>query len=492
MKNSNMHNLTLSQISQGLNNGDFTSVEITQHYLDRIAKLDQGENGLNSFITVTAAQALADAKAADERRAAGNATAWTGVPFAHKDIFCTDGTLTTCGSKMLGNFIPPYDATVVDNFKQQGAVCLGKTNMDEFAMGSSNESSFFGPVKNPWNKETIPGGSSGGSAAAVAARLVPAATGTDTGGSIRQPAALCGLTGLKPTYGRCSRFGMIAFASSLDQAGPMTQTAEDAAMMLNVMASFDEKDSTSIDQVIPDYTATLNDDIAGKVIGIPKEFFPDSLDGEMAKTVRNAIAEFKKMGCTVKEISLPSTDLAIPAYYVVAPAECSANLSRMDGVRFGYRCENPKDVEDLYKRSRGEGFGDEVKRRIMIGTYALSTGFYDAYYVKAQKIRRLIKNDFVSAFEQVDMIMGPVTPSPAFKAGEKSGDPVEMYMEDKFTLSCNLAGLPGMSIPAGQINGLPVGLQMIGNYWSEATMLNMAHQFQSRTDFHQQAPQGIE
>jgi aspartyl-tRNA(Asn)/glutamyl-tRNA(Gln) amidotransferase subunit A len=492
MKESNMHNLTLSQISQGLNNGDFTSVEITQHYLDRISKFDQGENGINSFITVTAELALADAQAADERRAAGNATAWTGVPFAHKDIFCTDGTLTTCGSKMLGNFIPPYNATVVDNFKLQGAVCLGKTNMDEFAMGSSNESSFFGAVKNPWNKETIPGGSSGGSAAAVAARLVPAATGTDTGGSIRQPAALCGLTGLKPTYGRCSRFGMIAFASSLDQAGPMTQTAEDAAMMLNVMASFDEKDSTSIDQVIPDYTATLNDDIAGKVIGIPKEFFPDSLDAEMAKTVRDAIAEFEKMGCTVKEISLPSTDLAIPAYYVVAPAECSANLSRMDGVRFGYRCEDPKDVDDLYKRSRGEGFGDEVKRRIMIGTYALSTGFYDAYYVKAQKIRRLIKNDFVSAFEQVDFIMGPVTPSPAFKAGEKSGNPVEMYMEDKFTLSCNLAGLPGMSIPAGQINGLPVGLQMIGNYWSEAGMLNMAHQFQSKTDFHRQTPQGIE
>jgi aspartyl-tRNA(Asn)/glutamyl-tRNA(Gln) amidotransferase subunit A len=486
-----MHNLTISQISKGLENGDFTSVEITQHFLDRIKQLDQGNDGFNSFITVMEAQALVDAEAADKRRAAGNATAWTGVPFAHKDIFCTDGTLTTCGSKMLGNFIPPYDATVVDNFKQQGAVCLGKTNMDEFAMGSSNESSFFGGVKNPWNKATIPGGSSGGSAAAVAARLVPAATGTDTGGSIRQPAALCGLTGLKPTYGRCSRFGMIAFASSLDQAGPMTQTAEDAAMMLNVMASFDEKDSTSIEQDIPDYTATLNNDIAGKVIGIPKEFFPDSLDGEMAKTVRDAIAEFEKLGCTVKEISLPSTDLAIPAYYVVAPAECSANLSRMDGVRFGHRCEDPKDVEDLYKRSRGEGFGDEVKRRIMMGTYALSTGFYDAYYVKAQKIRRLIKNDFVSAFEQVDIIMGPVTPSPAFKAGEKSGDPVEMYMEDKFTLSCNLAGLPGMSIPAGQINGLPVGLQMIGNYWSEANMLNMAHKFQQSTDFHKQAPSGI-
>jgi aspartyl-tRNA(Asn)/glutamyl-tRNA(Gln) amidotransferase subunit A len=486
-----LHNLTLKQVSDGLAAGDFTSIEITQHLLDRINQLDQAEGGINSFISVNAEQALADAKAADERRAAGNATAWTGVPFAHKDIFCTDGIATTCGSKMLGNFIPPYDATVVENFKKEGAVCLGKTNMDEFAMGSSNESSYFGAVQNPWNKETIPGGSSGGSAAAVAARLVPAATGTDTGGSIRQPSALCGLTGLKPTYGRCSRWGMIAFASSLDQAGPMARTAEDAAMMLNVMASFDTKDSTSVDQEVPDYTATLENDIAGKVIGLPKEFFPESLDGEMSEKVKAAIAEFEKLGCTVKEISLPSTDLAIPAYYVVAPAECSANLSRMDGVRFGYRCEDPQDVEDLYKRSRGEGFGDEVKRRIMIGTYALSTGFYDAYYVKAQKIRRLIKNDFVKAFEEVDMIMGPVTPSPAFKMGEKSGDPTEMYMEDKFTLSCNLAGLPGMSIPAGQINDLPIGLQMIGNYWDEATMLNMAHKFQQVTDFHQQKPENV-
>lgn len=487
-----LHNLTLAQISKGLEAGDFSSVEITQHFLDRIKQLDQGDNGINSFITVLEEQALTDAKAADERRAAGNATAWTGVPFAHKDIFCTDGILTTCASKMLSNFVPPYDATVVENMKREGAVCLGKTNMDEFAMGSSNESSYFGGVKNPWNQETIPGGSSGGSAAAVAARLVPAATGTDTGGSIRQPSALCGLTGLKPTYGRCSRWGMIAFASSLDQAGPMARTAEDCAMMLNVMASFDEKDSTSIDEAIPDYTATLNEDLAGKVIGLPKEFFPESLDGEMKQTMLDAIEKFKELGCTVKEISLPSTDLAIPAYYVVAPAECSANLSRMDGVRFGYRCEDPKDVEDLYKRSRGEGFGDEVKRRIMIGTYALSTGFYDAYYVKAQKIRRLIKNDFVKAFEEVDFIMGPVTPSPAFKAGEKSGDPVEMYMEDKFTLSCNLAGLPGMSIPAGQIKGLPVGLQIMGNYWNEAAMLNAAHKFQQVTDFHQQSPQGIE
>ncbi len=486
-----MHNLTLTQISQGLAAGDFTSVEITQHFLNRINALDKSDDGINSFITVTDELALSDAKAADERRAAGNATAWTGVPFAHKDIFCTDGTLTTCGSKMLGNFIPPYDATVVDNFKKQGAVCLGKTNMDEFAMGSSNETSYFGGVKNPWDKDRIPGGSSGGSAAAVAARLVPAATATDTGGSIRQPAAMCGLTGLKPTYGRCSRFGMIAFASSLDQAGPMTRNAEDAAMMLNVMSSFDEKDSTSIDQAVPDYTAALNDDIKGKVIGLPKEYFPENLDPEMAATVRAAISEFEKMGCTIKEISLPNTHLSIPAYYVVAPAECSANLSRMDGVRFGYRCEDPVDLMDLYCRSRGEGFGSEVKRRVMIGTYALSTGFYDAYYLKAQKIRRLIKDDFMAAFKDVDFIMGPTAPTPAFKVGENTDDPVAMYLEDAFTIATNLAGLPGMSIPAGKVNNLPVGLQIIGDYWQESSMLNIAHQFQQVTDHHQQAPQGI-
>ncbi len=486
-----MHNLTLTQISQGLEAGDFTSVQITQHFLDRIQTLDQSEDGFNSFITVTPELALDQARAADERRAAGNATQWTGVPFAHKDIFCTDGTLTTCGSKMLGNFIPPYNATVVENFNKEGAVCLGKTNMDEFAMGSSNETSYFGGVRNPWDKNRIPGGSSGGSAAAVAARLVPAATATDTGGSIRQPAAMCGLTGLKPTYGRCSRFGMIAFASSLDQAGPIARNASDAAMMLNIMSSFDEKDSTSIEQDVPDYTATLNDSLKGKVIGLPKEFFPDNLDADMAKTVRAAITEFEKLGCTIKAISLPSTDLAIPAYYVVAPAECSANLSRMDGVRFGHRCEDPKDLMDMYCRSRGEGFGEEVKRRIMIGTYALSTGFYDAYYLKAQKIRRLIKDDFMAAFKDVDFIMGPTTPTPAFKTGEKTSDPVDMYMEDKFTLSCNLAGLPGMSIPAGKVSDLPVGLQIIGNYWSEASMLNAAHQFQQVTTHHNDAPQGI-
>ena len=483
-----LHNLTIAEISAGLAKGDFTSVEITQHLLDRINQLD---SELNSFITVNAEQALADAKAADERRAAGNATAWTGVPIAHKDLFCTEGTLTSCASKMLSNFVPPYDATVVENFKKEGAVCLGKTNMDEFAMGSSNENPFYGPCKNPWDTERVAGGSSGGSAVAVAARLVPGATATDTGGSIRQPAAFNGLTGLKPTYGRCSRWGMVAYASSLDQAGPIARTAEDAAMMLNVMASFDEKDSTSVDIEKPDYTATLNSDIKGKVIGLPKEFFRDDLDPAMAKTVRDAIAEFEKLGCEVKEVSLPNTHLAVPAYYVVAPAECSANLSRMDGVRFGHRCEDPKDLNDLYKRSRGEGFGAEVKRRIMVGTHALSAGFYDAYYAKAQKIRRLIKNDFVAAFENVDYIMAPVTPSPAFKIGEKTDDPVAMYMEDIFTLSLNLAGLPGMSIPAGAVNGLPVGLQIIGNYWNEAGMLNMAHQFQQVTEHHKQAPQTI-
>lgn len=484
-----LHNLTISEISAGLEKGDFTSVEITQHLLDRIKQFD-GE--LNSFITVNDEQAMADAKAADERRAAGNATPWTGVPIAHKDLFCTEGTITSCASKMLSNFVPPYDATVVENFKKEGAVCLGKTNMDEFAMGSSNENSFYGPCKNPWDKERVAGGSSGGSAVAVAARLVPGATATDTGGSIRQPAAFNGLTGLKPTYGRCSRWGMVAYASSLDQAGPIARTAEDAAMMLNVMASFDTKDSTSVDAEKPDYTATLSNDIKGKVIGLPKEFFRDDLDPAITETVRNAIAEFEKLGCEVKEISLPNTHLAVPAYYVVAPAECSANLSRMDGVRFGHRCEDPQDLNDLYKRSRGEGFGAEVKRRIMVGTHALSAGFYDAYYAKAQKLRRLIKDDFVAAFEGVDFIMAPVTPTPAFKIGEKSDDPVAMYMEDIFTLSLNLAGLPGMSVPAGEVNGLPVGLQIIGNYWSEAGMLNMAHQFQQVTDHHTHAPQGIE
>jgi aspartyl-tRNA(Asn)/glutamyl-tRNA(Gln) amidotransferase subunit A len=363
--------------------------------------------------------------------------------------------------------------------------------MDEFAMGSSNESSYYGPVKNPWDAERVPCGSSGGSAAAVAARLIPGVTATDTGGSIRQPAAFCGITGLKPTYGRVSRWGMIAFASSLDQAGPMARTAEDTAMMLNVMAGFDDKDSTCLDRDVPDYTATLGKSVKGLTIGLPKEYFRSDLSIEMQQSVRAAISEYEKMGATVKEISLPHSHLAIPAYYVVAPAEASANLSRMDGVRFGYRCEDPKNIEDLYKRSRGEGFGDEVKRRIMVGAYALSAGFYDAYYVKAQQIRRLIKDDFVQAFKEVDVIMSPTAPTTAFKAGEKTDDPVAMYLEDIFTIATNLAGLPGMSIPCGMINGLPVGLQLIGNYFDESNLLSAAHQFQLATDWHQKAPTGL-
>ncbi|MDH5182754.1 MAG: Asp-tRNA(Asn)/Glu-tRNA(Gln) amidotransferase subunit GatA [Gammaproteobacteria bacterium] len=481
-----MHNKTLAELSAGIKSGEFSSEELTLSYIQRIQKLD---GQLNSFITVTEKLALQQARAADKRIAAGQADALTGVPLAHKDIFCTDGVRTSCGSKMLDNFIAPYDASVVSRFKQAGMVTLGKTNMDEFAMGSSNETSFYGAVKNPWDLDTVPGGSSGGSAAAVAARLVPAATGTDTGGSIRQPAALTGITGLKPTYGRVSRYGMIAFASSLDQAGPMTRTAEDAALMLNVMAGFDERDSTSMDRAVPDYTAELNQDLKGLKIGLPKEYFGEGLDAGVAKAVEAAIEEYKKLGAEVVEISLPNTGLSVPTYYVVAPAECSSNLSRFDGVRFGYRCEDPKDLEDLYKRSRGEGFGDEVKRRILVGAYALSAGYYDAYYLKAQKLRRLISDDFTKAFEQVDVIMGPTSPSVAFKRGERSDDPVSMYLSDIFTIAANLAGLPGMSVPAGFAGKLPVGLQIIGNYFEESRLLNVAHQYQQVTDWHTRAPE---
>jgi aspartyl-tRNA(Asn)/glutamyl-tRNA(Gln) amidotransferase subunit A len=483
-----MHNKTLAEISQDLQAGEYSSVEVTKHFLDRIKDLD---DQYNSFITVTGDQALAQAKTADETRAAGNANEWTGVPMAHKDIFCTEGIRTSCGSKMLDKFIAPYNATVVENFNQAGAISLGKTNMDEFAMGSSSESSFYGAVKNPWSEEHVPGGSSGGSAAAVAARLAPGITATDTGGSIRQPASFCGVTGIKPTYGRVSRFGMISYASSLDQGGPIARTAEDAAMMLNVMAGFDKKDSTSIERDVPDYRANLNDSVKGMTIGLPKEYFSSDLDPAMAKTIQDAIKEYEKMGANLKEISLPNTNLCVPAYYVIAPSECSANLSRMDGVRFGHRCEDPKDVEDLFKRSRSEGFGDEVQRRIMVGSYALSAGFYDAYYKKAQQVRRLIKNDFVAAFNDVDVIMSPVAPSPAFKFGEKNKDPVSMYLEDIYTLATNLAGLPGMSVPAGMINDLPVGLQLIGNYFDESRLLNCAHQFQTATDWHTKTPTGL-
>ena len=483
-----MHQLTIAEIIRGLRDKQFSSVEITSHLLERIQQLD---SHYNSFISVTGEQALKEAAAADARLAAGNAPVLCGIPIAHKDIFCTRGVRTSCGSKMLDNFVPPYDATVVENFQQAGAVSLGKTNMDEFAMGSSNESSFYGPVKNPWDLERVPGGSSGGSAAAVAAQLVPGATATDTGGSIRQPAALTGTTGLKPTYGRVSRWGMIAFASSLDQGGPIARTAEDAALLLSVMAGSDKKDSTCLDRPQQDYTANLNDSIQGLKIGVPKEYFGEGLDSEIGARVQEALQAYQALGAELVEISLPHSKLAIPAYYVIAPAEASANLSRFDGVRYGYRCENPADLRDLYMRSRGEGFGEEVKRRILVGSYALSAGYYDAYYNKAQQVRRLIKQDFVDAFQKVDVIMGPTAPNPAFKLGEKNADPVAMYLEDIYTIATNLAGLPGMSLPCGFAHGLPVGLQITGNYLDEARMLNVAHQYQQANDWHKQTAPAV-
>ncbi len=480
-----MPHKTIVEISRDLAAKKYSSVELTQSYLQRIQKLDKT---LNSFITLTAEQALIAAQNADQRRAQGETSSLLGIPIAHKDIFCTKDIRTTCASKMLDNFISPYDATVVERFNTAGIISLGKTNMDEFAMGSSNETSFYGPVKNPWDISRVPGGSSGGSAAAVAAGFAPAATGTDTGGSVRQPASLCNLTGLKPTYGRVSRFGMIAFASSLDQAGLMTITAEDSALLLNVIAGYDSKDSTCIQHPVPDYSATLSNSLAGLRIGLPMEYFSEGLDASMAQVIASAIDQYKKLGATVQEVSLPTTSLSVPAYYVVAPAECSSNLARFDGVRYGYRCKDPKDLTDLYERSRSEGFGDEVKRRIMIGTYVLSAGFYDAYYLKAQKIRQLISEDFRQAFEKVDIILSPTTPSSAFKLGEKNHDPVSMYLSDIYTIAANLAGLPGISIPAGFIQGLPVGLQLLGPHFSEAKLLNVAHQYQQHTDWHLQAP----
>ena len=480
-----MHTLSVAELSKSLKNKEFSSVELTQHYLDRINRSD-----LNAFITVTDELALSQARAADAKLANGSGSVLTGIPFAHKDIFCTKGVKTSAGSKILDPFISPYDATLSHKLNIENMVMLGKTNMDEFAMGSSNENSFYGPVKNPWNKKMVPGGSSGGSAAAVAGRLSPFATGTDTGGSIRQPSSLCGITGIKPTYGRVSRYGMIAYASSLDQAGPMTQTAEDAALVLNAIAGFDEKDSTSALRDVPDYTKSLRDSIKGLKIGIPKEFFSDGLDSSVEKVITESMKEFEAMGAELQQISLPNSAYAIPTYYIVAPCECSSNLSRLDGVRYGYRCKDPKDLNDLYLRSRSEGFGDEVKRRIMIGTYALSTGYYYAYYLKAQKVRQLISEDFKKAFQNVDIIMGPVSPTTAFELGSIK-DPVSMYLADIYTLSANLAGLPGMSIPAGFSNNLPVGLQMIGNYWSEEVLLNAAHQFQTQTDWHSVLPENI-
>ncbi len=483
-----MHTKTLAQLSAGLKAGEYSSVELTQHFLSRIEQFD---STLNSFITVTPEQALEQAKAADARRASGDASDLTGIPIAHKDIFCTQGVRTSCASKMLDNFISPYDATVVTKLAEAGVVCVGKTNMDEFAMGSSNETSYYGPVRNPWNTDCVPGGSSGGSAAAMSASLAAAVTGTDTGGSIRQPAALTGITGLKPTYGRVSRYGMIAFASSLDQAGPMTKTAEDAAMMLQAMAGFDAKDSTSADRPVDDYVSGLNNPIAGLKVGVVKEFMTGDLDSGIAESTQAMIDELKRQGAEIVEVSLPNAHLSVPAYYVVAPAECSSNLSRFDGVRFGHRCDNPKDLTDLYERSRSEGFGSEVKRRIMIGAYALSAGFYDAYYIKAQKIRQLIANDFAEAFKQCDVIVSPTAPDTAFKLGEKTDDPVSMYLQDIYTIAVNLAGLPGMSIPAQHANGMPVGFQLVGNLFDEARLLNVAHQIQQATDWHLATPEGF-
>lgn len=480
-----MHTKTIAELKVALHQKEISSVELTQHFLQRIENLDPT---LNSFITLTKEQALAAAKSADLSRARGNAGPLTGIPLAQKDIFCTKGVKTSCGSKMLDNFIAPYDATVIEKFNAAGAIMLGKTNMDEFAMGSSNENSHYGSVKNPWDTTTIPGGSSGGSAAAVAAGLAPGATGTDTGGSIRQPAALCGITGIKPTYGRVSRFGMIAFASSLDQGGPLARTAEDAAIMLNVMAGHDIKDSTSVSREVPDYTANLNNSLKGLRIGLPKEYFDKNLNPEIAACITEVRNALEKEGAQFKEVSLPHTEYAVPAYYVLAPAECSSNLARYDGVRYGYRCENPKDLNDLYERSRSEGFGPEVKRRIMIGTYVLSAGYYDAYYLKAQKIRNLIRNDFLSAYQSVDVILAPTSPSVAFKLGDKIKDPVTMYLSDIYTIAVNLAGLPALSMPAGFSQGLPVGAQLIGNYFDEARILNVAHQYQTVSDWHRQTP----
>lgn len=484
-----MHQKSIAELSAMLASGEVSSRELTQHYLDRIS----AHNGtLNAMITVDQAGALAAADAADSARADGDAGNLNGIPLVHKDIFCTEGLKTSCGSKMLDNFVAPYNATVVEKLNRAGLVTLGKANMDEFAMGSSNESSYYGAVLNPWDKTCVPGGSSGGSAAVIAAGLAPLATGTDTGGSIRQPAAFCGVTGIKPTYGRVSRYGMIAFASSLDQGGPMARSAEDCAWLLEAMSGFDERDSTSADHPVERFSATLNDSIEGLRIGVPREYFGEGLDDGVAETVQSAIAELEKLGAVIKEISLPRQSLGVPAYYIVAPAECSSNLSRFDGVRFGHRCDDPQDLEDLYKRSRGEGFGAEVKRRILVGTYALSAGYYDAYYIKAQKIRHLISDEFQQAFQEVDVIAGPTTPTTAFALGDKADDPVAMYLNDIYTITANLAGLPGISLPCGFSKGMPVGLQLLSNYFTEARLLNVGHRFQQVTDWHQQTPSAFQ
>ncbi|MFZ6773847.1 Asp-tRNA(Asn)/Glu-tRNA(Gln) amidotransferase subunit GatA [Undibacterium sp. SXout7W] len=483
-----MHTKTLSQLSALLHSKQISATELAQLYLDRIAASD-----LNAFLHVDPAFTLQQAAAADVRLASGDTTALTGIPVAHKDIFVTRHLRSTAGSHMLENYVSPFDATVVNKLAQAGMVTLGKLNCDEFAMGSSNENSYFGAVKNPWDTSAVPGGSSGGSAAAIAARLAPATTATDTGGSIRQPASFCGVTGIKPTYGSVSRYGMIAFASSLDQGGPIAQTAEDCGLLLNAMAGFDEKDSTSLERQPENFNRDLNQSLQGLRIGIPREFFSEGLAADVEQAVRNALAEYEKLGATLVDISLPKTELSIPVYYVIAPAEASSNLSRFDGVRYGHRAANYKDLNDMYRQSRTEGFGAEVKRRILVGAYVLSHGYYDAYYLQAQRIRRLIAQDFAAAFEQCDVIMGPVAPTVAWDLGAKADDPVANYLADIFTLSTSLAGLPGMSIPCGFGQGeknakRPVGLQLIGNYFEEARLLNVAHQFQQVTDWHTRAP----
>ena len=484
-----LHTLTVAEMARGLRAREYSSLDLTLHFLGRIERMGPA---LNAFVTVTADRALADARAADERLARGEGGPLTGVPIAHKDIFCTAGILTTCSSKMLSNWVSPYDATVVERWKSAGTVLLGKTNMDEFAMGSSNETSFYGPVKNPWDPTRVPGGSSGGSAAAVAACLAPAASGTDTGGSIRQPAALTNLTGLKPTYGRVSRYGMIAFASSLDQAGVLTRSAEDAALLLGAMAGFDPRDSTSVDRPVPDYVAELGQPLAGLRVGLIREFFGEGLEPAVGARVQAAIDALRDAGAQVREVSLPALPLSVPTYYVVAPAECSSNLSRFDGVRYGHRCHEPRDLLDLYKRSRGEGFGDEVKRRIMTGTYVLSAGYYDAYYLKAQQVRQLIAADFARAFAEVDVVIGPTAPTPAFGLGAKTSDPITMYLNDIYTIGANLAGLPAISIPCGFVSeggrDLPVGLQLVGPHFAESRLLSVSHQYQQLTDWHRRLP----
>ena len=485
-----MIELSLTDIAQALASRRISSVELTRIYLDRIARLDPQ---LNAFITVDPERSLAQARAADDRLARGETQALTGIPIAHKDIFCARDWLTTCGSKMLSNFVSPYDAAVISRFEQAGAVLLGKTNMDEFAMGSSTETSCHGPTANPWALDRVPGGSSGGSAAAVAARLAPAATGTDTGGSIRQPAALCNLSGMKPTYGVVSRYGMIAFASSLDQAGPLARSAADCALLLNCMAGFDERDSTSLDRPCEDFARELTAaaggrPLAGLRIGLPQQFFGEGCSAEVMQLVEAAIAEYRQLGAETVPVSLPRMDLSVPAYYVIAPAEASSNLARFDGVRYGYRAPAYADLTDMYCKSRAQGFGAEVKRRILIGTYVLSHGYYDAYYLQAQRIRRLIANDFAEAFRQCDVVLGPTSPSTAFRLGEKAADPVQMYLSDIYTIAVNLAGLPAISIPCGFAGGLPAGVQLIGNYFSEARLLNVAHRYQQVTDWHRQRP----